>query len=281
MTARAASRSGFTLIELLVAMGIIAVLGTITIVAIRAVSSDAKLATGLNTVMAALDQTRAEAIKRNRIMLVVFRPVQVSAQKQAVEIVLAESAGDSWQDGIGGPIYDRFLPVLDVQPRRLPAGLKVAGPYYRDPVEGSGTPGDGVLCGEAVDGLWVTQTHLPAAPAEAGGELIGVMYAPDGTTITRNARSDSSGVWVDLHLPGDPGYGTPQATDRWEWIDPLDETLVNVVPFLAVYDDDDARESYDPAAWTNICTRTIDLSDYINQFADRVHFNRYTGVAMR
>ncbi len=61
----------------------------------------------------------------------------------------------------------------------------------------------------------------------------------------------------------------------------LDEVVINLVPFLAIFDDDEAREIYDTGTWNDPVARTTDLSAYINSRADRIHFNRYTGVAMR
>ena len=82
-------RRAFTLTELLVAIAIIGILAAITVVGIRAISKDAKLASGKNTVMAVLANARARAIKDNRIVLVAFRPRLVGENKQIVEAVLA------------------------------------------------------------------------------------------------------------------------------------------------------------------------------------------------
>ena len=70
----------------------------------------------------------------------------------------------------------------------------------------------------------------------------------------------------------------------WE----TDETLVTVVPFLAVYDDEKARELR-TTDWTDQTDYEAELTGsltdsptaYINLRADRIHFNRYTGVAMK
>ena len=48
-----------------------------------------------------------------------------------------------------------------------------------------------------------------------------------------------------------------------------------------VFDDDEGREIFDATAWGNEGTRLEDLTEYITQFADRIHFNRYTGVVMK
>ena len=65
---------GFTLVELLMVMGVIGVLSTLTLVSIRAIARDVRLSSATNTVMAALDNARALAMKRNKPVLVAFYP---------------------------------------------------------------------------------------------------------------------------------------------------------------------------------------------------------------
>ncbi|MCZ6734836.1 MAG: prepilin-type N-terminal cleavage/methylation domain-containing protein [Planctomycetota bacterium] len=275
-------RCAFTLVELLVVMGVIAVLATVTLVSVRAITDNARLSSATNTVMAALDNARALAMKKNKLVLVAFRPRLEGTNQQLVEIVTAQWSGDS--SFVGGGLYDRFVPIPDVPIRQLPVGVKVAGPYYRDP---DPPFGDDMAYGQPTDELWVTQSHLPAMGGfEAGGELIGVMYMPDGTTQTRNPQNDSSAPWVDFDNSGDedvdfndPNF--PDGGDFWEFDHPDDETDINLVPFLAAYDDEEAREMFGDDDWNSLETRVLELTKYITQFADRIHFNRYTGVAMK
>ncbi|MCH7604090.1 MAG: hypothetical protein IIB54_15125, partial [Planctomycetes bacterium] len=63
-----------------------------------------------------------------------------------------------------------------------------------------------------------------------------------------------------------------------------DEPVVMIAPYLAVFDDEQFREFSDPASWTDsggFDTYRKDLRRYLNQNANRIHFNSYTGVAMR
>ena len=60
-----------------------------------------------------------------------------------------------------------------------------------------------------------------------------------------------------------------------------EETYVAVVPFLSVYDDDAAREMFGDEDWSESLEELTGNVGYIAQFADRIHFNRYTGVAMK
>ena len=120
------------------------------------------------------------------------------------------------------------------------------------------------------------------------------MYAPDGTTITRNSQSDSFRAFVDFDSnrmqrigANDIDYrGMPEVAAAdfnggyFLQLGPGDEPYVNIVPFLAVFDDDEARELFGDDDWQGV-TRELELTQYISQHADRIHFNRYSGVAMK
>ena len=260
---------GFTLIELLVVMGVIAVLAVLTLMSMRAIANDARLASATNTVKAALDNARALAMKNNTIVLIVFRPrlEGVHKQKQEVDIYTAKWTGESILNPIGPNVVDRFVPIPAVAVRTIPAGIKVAAPKY----------------GKDLDDVWITQAHLPAIDQETGsgeapGEMIGIMYGPEGTTITRNSQSDSNQSFVDFNNNGSQDINNVDMDDQ---MFEDDEPFVAMAPFLAVFDDDEAREIYDTKLWTDPETRDDDLTEYITQFAKRIHFNRYTGVVMK
>ena len=294
----------FTLLELLIVMGVIAVLSVVTLVSVRAITKDARMASATNAVVASLDNARALAMKNNSIVLVVFRARLDGDDGVVVEIVPCEWTGESYGNSGGGvnpiQVIDRFMPIPDAPVRTLPRGIKVAAPSY--------ATGD--------DEMWATQSHLPATAnfLEVAGVIFGVMYGPDGTTISSNAQSDSDFSWVDFNfdptvgrpfirnggmdfLPGD-NMGTPPPIA--DLSDPTfyeqnfadDEPFVLIAPFLAVYDDDEARElktgDWSPA---NLPVYQRDLvgdpadpvafPGYISGNATRIHFNRYTGVVMK
>ena len=65
----------------------------------------------------------------------------------------------------------------------------------------------------------------------------------------------------------------------FELNDTRDEMGMSIVNFVAVYDDTQARDTLGTAGWTNPDTRNVVLSDWIDEQANRIHFNRYTGLA--
>jgi prepilin-type N-terminal cleavage/methylation domain-containing protein len=278
---------GFTLVELLVVMGVIGVLSTLTLVSFRAIIRDARLSSATNTVMAALDNARALAMKRNQPVLVAFYP-RVEGGQSRVDIITAAWTGDSLVAEVGtsgnSRVFDRFRPVSEVPIRSLPPRVKVAGPAYADDT----------------DDQWLVMTEL-TRPAEPLGQLVGVMYGPDGSTLLVNSANDSDFYWIDLNDSGDLEMdlntdGVIDPTDPADRVfasqpvDPFlffqlghafDEVAINLVPFLTVFDETDARERFGDDDWNVGTNRDDKLAQYIVQYADRIHFNRYTGVAMR
>lgn len=291
---------GFTLIELLVVMGIMAVLGVLTTVGYYGIAKDAKLASAKNTVAAVLDNARALAMKNNRIVLVAFRPRMDGTSEQYLEAVMCQFSGDSGRVSVSGSwqVVDRFVPIPGTPTRRLPTGIFVAGPRF----------------GEDTDFDWAIPSYLPAVNPTTGlgeinGQMMGVMFAPDGTAVSRNTATDSARLYVDMNqdglqqikggsidilalpviLPADfnGDNDIPRTHDgNFEQEYENDEPYISVVGFLAVIDNTDVRELYDPNQWldtvgTGYQTRRINYSQYINDNADPIYFNRYTGVAMK
>jgi prepilin-type N-terminal cleavage/methylation domain-containing protein len=280
-------RRCFTLVELLVVMGVIAVLGIVTTLSYRGIAQDAKLASGKNTVAAVLDNARGLAMRNNRIVVVVFRP-RLDGREQYVECVIAQSTGESivGTTTLNGPprefVVDRFAPVPGVPARTLPKGVKVSGPGY----------------GTDDDFGWVTQSHLPAINSvglgEAAGAQVAVMFSPAGNTLTNNSQSDAERAFVDFNHDEAQTFGAagnavdysaiiggPQYLAMFEQDFETDECYITIAPFLAVFDDDEVRQLSDLTEWGDALTRATDYSAYINSNADRLHFNRYTGVVMK
>jgi prepilin-type N-terminal cleavage/methylation domain-containing protein len=220
-------RRAFTLLELLVVMGILLILATLTAISVGKVTRDAKLANATNTLIAALGNARAVAIRDNAYVLVTFRMAPdrrsrfVPRTPPAVQVVTARWTGevvtpsDPVPAGVEMPstrdvFGERFLPVPGVPVRELPSGVYVAGPgFFRGAAESYGLS----------DQFWFTQptfagaydfsvsppTFAPDRSATEVGNAIGVMFGPDGRMVS---RVGSQVLEVDTAAPGESGVNT-------------------------------------------------------------------------
>jgi type II secretory pathway pseudopilin PulG len=249
-------------------------------------------------------------------------------EPQAVQIVVARWTGEvvsdrtPGADAIGFPddlLADRFIPVPGVPVRELPAGILVAGPAFAFVTDSSVGLNDR---------FWRTQPRFAGtvtAPDPATGipgytpdlartELgwpIGVLFGPEGRVLSRNPeqvievvnQAGNQNAWVkafvDLDGDGLPARGTtniygsgPNNVDFFVYDEPLDEPLVDYVPFLAVFNEAEARENFPStiAAWKGTGAaaiggnnspppRTRDHTKFVDEQSDRVVFNRYSGIA--
>jgi prepilin-type N-terminal cleavage/methylation domain-containing protein len=316
MTMNKRTRRSFTLIELLVVMGVIALLAAVTALGYRGIAKDTKLASGKNTVMAVLENARGLAMKNNEITGVVFR-ARLDNNKNYIEASIVKWSRQTARarySQASQVVIDRLIPVAGTPVRRLPVGIQIAAPFY----SGSTThPCNGQVSEN--DNVWVTCSHLAAINQDTGtgetpGSMLAVLYSPSGNTISRNSHTSADRMWVDFNndrlqqLNGaninywpttgqyDFGscsnfYGTPnQDSGPFQHKFELDEPFIDIAAYLAVFDDDAVRELYVPSDWNSVLVgspqaayvnRRDNYTQYITNNADRIHFNRYTGVAMR
>lgn len=296
---------GFTLLELLIVIGILTVLAVLTVISVGGIARDVKLATGINRVMSSLATARAEAIRTNKPVMLSFRVVKDNRKPglpDQVEMVVARWTGEL-RDAVdfgysySGRFAERFEPAPEIPPLLLPDGIKVAGPYT-----------DFGLLNNPEE-TWCCMTSGPWQPIDTDsdgkidyyasqqrGEVLGVLFGPDGSLQTRSSGSVSSGAtstyrWIDFN--GDEileratiPNGTSNNTAFFLQNDTIDEPFANMVQFLAVYDEERAREEVDFNIWASqtgttsyIEARDEYLGSWIDENADRIHFNRYTGLA--
>lgn len=301
-----ASLRGFTLLELLAVMGILVLLAVLTVTGVGRISKDARISTAVNRITSALGNARALAIKENTLVLVVFRvnwPTQATngdpcainqppinaAARQATEIVIARASGEA-EVFYSGPanstllnLADRFVPVPGVAPVRLPAGIKVAGPHYEI----------------NEDLVFVTQGEMKELFDDCGeavrySQLVGILFGPDGRRLTRNPSGASGDHklfvdWNDRDCVADPfndsqdvdySFGCGNGLKYWFMDHPRDETNVNLLPFLVVYDDDAAREQKgtDWSIDNNMLAELVGANGYIAKYGQRIDFNPNTGA---
>ena len=270
---------GFTLAELLVAMAIIVLVATITIVAVYRIAKDARMSQGTNSVVAAVTRARSLAMQNNESILVVFNarwnPLDPD-ERQYTEIVLGEWAGsERYLPGGGNPAEttDRFIPIENEKTYDLPPGIKVAGPYY---------------VFTDYEDIWQTQPELPltdptlGSNAEWTGRMIAVMFGPDGSLVTHNDKTGATSIYIDFDK--DEFFDRGASGYYYRFDEPGDEGFVNWVPYLAVYDDDAAREVKVldwTGGYTNMDQELLGPDGWITRRSTAIHFNRYTGVVMR
>ncbi len=285
------SRVAFTLIELLVVIGILALLAVLTVISAQRLSRTSRVSSAVNAVANMLQVARAHAIRENKLTVVVFRPiwdVNNKQKPQQTEMLVAAWTGETFAFNVYADgqkdLADRFLPVNGIKAQKLPAGIKVAGPLFED----------------GQDGNWVTQGEMPMIMqgCKEGilySRMIAVMFASDGSLVTANPRasgkdtksfvdfnlidSNNNGDLQDCETPGGCASGNFQTFWMQDSVD--DECNLTVVPFLAVYDDRAARE-IKTLDWSNDGNMALELcggTGFISTNAQRIHFNRYTGVA--
>jgi prepilin-type N-terminal cleavage/methylation domain-containing protein len=161
-------------------------------------------------------------------------------------------------------------------------------------------------------------TYVPNLALTEVGNTIGVMFGPDGRAVSRmdndvtevdNVGSSDGNAWVKPFLDTDgngfPSRGTSvfssfpplQNVSFFYYDEPLDDGFVDLVPYLAVFNMSEARERFNSSLWKGpnignlgsfnssgtftepvIPQRVKDISNFVDEQADRITFNRYTGV---
>jgi prepilin-type N-terminal cleavage/methylation domain-containing protein len=208
----------FTLLELLVVMGILLVLAVLTTVSVSKVTRDAQLSGATNTVVAALGNARAIAVRDSAYVMVTFRVAAdlrdkfLPSNPPTIEVVTARWTGEVIR--LGSPnngcpaispalpddtLADRFLPIPGVPVRALPRGVSVAGPAFGYVTDGA--PGDHDdewrslprFGGQVVSGPVPCQPPgvvgrylVPDLSRTEAGWGLAVLFGPDGRALSRN-----------------------------------------------------------------------------------------------
>jgi prepilin-type N-terminal cleavage/methylation domain-containing protein len=298
-------RSGFTIIELLVVMGILVLLAVLTGISVSRISNGARLSSGVNQVKAAVGAARSYAIQNNKTVMLAF-DITVDQDRlsagERVRMVLAESTGEYIPYSNYG-LNERYVPVAGIPVSDLPRGIKVAGPLSA--VFG-GNGGD-----SSTDDVWVTQpggkwivnaSGYVLSP-ECGGRMIGVIFGPDGTLLTRNpAGVGGAGtvIWPYIDFDRNGSFevgdseavnypGVPSGQPRYITFDAVgDECDIVPVQWLAVFDDEEMRRTLNESQWdisvignweAASSNYHDDVTNWVQSFGVPMFFSRYTGLA--
>ena len=312
--------SGFTLLELLIVIAIITVLSVVTVISVGSIARDVKLSTGINRITSALGTARAEAIRSNTPVMISFRMVKDlrrPGKDAQVEIAVSRWTGElisplsfGWEDygnPDNWPWAERYELVPSIPPQLLPEGIKVAcsAADFRY-LEGIGLDPEQVWFfmssapfdeyGEIDNGDGTTRGNYNSGEP---GAMIAILFGPDGDLLTRNTSSVSAGgmrsaKWIDFNADGQ--LETANYCDEddnqhnlfYYQNDTVDEPFVNVCQYLVVYDEEQAREEVDFTAWEDFNgirdfyrKKNAALGPWVAENADRLHFNRYTGLSER
>ena len=306
-------RGGFTLIELMVVIGILISLATLTAISVSKVTKDARLSKAVSQVMNALETARTLAIKEHRIVMVVFTVktertgstvsggVFTDTIKRQWTRILATRLRDELVNNSatattanqGSVFMDMFEQHPNFSPIDLPEGIKVAAPQ---------------MDFERNDDVWITQPTFRDTNTNFDdmeyGSLVGVMFDVNGSLLSKitggGSANQGMGRYAVLDLDQNglqlPLNSKENGAGWFTYNIEGEEPNIQLAPFLSVFNDAAMRELYDvntwkgpnfTAGWVPPCSsfasgRTrmnCDQTEYINQFGEKIYFNRYTGRA--
>jgi prepilin-type N-terminal cleavage/methylation domain-containing protein len=279
-------RVAFTLIELLAVVAIIGLLGLATVASYQAIAQDVRRAGAVEQVKSMLAKARMQALLGGRSTGLVFRPVVTAPGVQQIEGVLVEYAGDArpyvLEDPLNGlqskPMVARFVPVKNSSPMRMARGIGIASPGHR---LSHTTDDGGVRLPLDADKQFFAVSQLAATLPEAPGQLIGVLFARDGSHTTIMHESDADWMWVDWNGDGAQRYDgvdycnrpdvggfnaappcPPEVADAQPWSPPAGDCWLGV-RYLANGNASPAADLWNDDERVPLCMRNEDDESYV------------------
>ncbi len=307
-------RSGFTLIELMVVVGILISLATLTAISAAKVQKDARFSKAVSQVMNALETARTQAIKDHRPVLLAFTVKTERSGNASADNMLTDNIKRQWTRIVAARLRDEcvnsiptqtkpqtnsvfmdmFEPHPNFTPIDLPEGIKVAAPQ---------------MDFDRRDAVWITQptfrdSNTNFADMEYGA-MIGVMFGADGALLTKITGGGGANIGLGRYVIVDadqngaqmPENSVEDASGYFTYNIENEEPNIQLAPFISVFNDAAMREIYDVNNWkgktrpawiegekcsiygSGRTRMNCDQSEYINQFGEKIYFNRYTGRA--
>jgi len=215
-----------------------------------------------------------------------------TVKRQWTRIMATRLRDELVQDG--SQYLDMFEQHPNFSPIDLPDGIKVGSPQ---------------MDFDRRDSVWITQPTFRDNNTNFTemeyGSMIGVMFNVDGSLLTKitggGTANNSWGRFPILDIDQDglqrQKNSIVDASGWFTYYIEGQEPNIQLAPFLSVFNDTAMRELYDVNNWKGNtkppfldkapCSsygkgRTrmnCDESEYINQFGEKIYFNRYTGRA--
>jgi hypothetical protein len=235
-----------------------------------------------------VDNTTSAAILTGNIKKQWTRIVAARLRDALVNADSTETTPDA-----GSNFMDMFEPHPNFTPVDLPEGIKVAAPQ---------------MDYERNDDVWITQPTFRDNNTNflemEYGSLIGVMFGADGSLLSKITGGGSANIgmgrFVVLDIDQDglqrQVNSAENAAGWFTYNIENEEPNIQLAPFISVFNDAAMRELFDVSNWkggsykagwvlpcsalaTGRSRMNCDQSEFINQFGEKIYFNRYTGRA--
>jgi len=259
---------GFTLVELLVVLGIVSLVVGITVPFVGGIGRSGNMESSINTISAALNVTRAIAIREGRETALLF---STGEGDQPVQIRIVMKNADHYSGGTAGHRNNwGFSNFDDRAPDSLGLGIGVAAPNFSlaSPVWTE----PALRQNPSTSNNWGADSNSTVFPD--ANRWLGVRFGVDGSVLTVGPSESNYVYFFDRDGNTDITYGTGVNAKTGE-------IPILWVPMLAIFDkrDSDKRPvGMSLNTWLNQLTSS---SDSMQGKPRNLSFNRYSGMLQK